>query len=429
MSSALVAASLVWAGTATAHADTGITVLAAQNDLTNNGKLAVELAAPTAVSDVQVSLYSVSTGELVATVPGLMLTSGTAENGTWENRGRLQLPDLGSYRIGVSASDAGGDTVSTTGSGYFHYSVQTNLKDTVVDRRAVDYQHRSVTISGHLMGRWPATGAVTPMAGLTVNVSSFFQNQQVTTAADGSFSATVLVTNEYQKSIQALYSDPQHAFYSQASSRSFPITVKKTATKIVENPSVHVVPFQGTVESTSATLLWDSPTGWQPLAGKTLVFDSLADYVQRTTDADGNALFPSAGPFSENHDLSVGWASDDLFLADAVGTRTITVVQPDTFLSFAAARDDAGTVTATGRIDFTGNWTPGTIPVSVQFSATGKGGWSTVATDPSADWDGQGGYVFSVSAPSYAGGFWRATYMGAPQYQNAVSQVVYVAGP
>jgi hypothetical protein len=40
------------------------------------------------------------------------------------------------------------DTLSTTGAGYFYYSVQTNLKDTKVDRHTVDYQHRSVTISG-----------------------------------------------------------------------------------------------------------------------------------------------------------------------------------------------------------------------------------------------------------------------------------------
>ena len=419
--------SVVSAGATVAQADTGITVQSAQNDATNNGKIAVSLAAPTDITDVKVSLYSVSTQQTVATVANFTLTSGSAQNGTWENRGRVQLPDLGSYRIDVSASDAGGDTLSTTGSGYFYYSVQTNLTDTVVDRHTVDYQHRSVTISGHLMGRWPATGDIAPMGGLTVDISSFFEYTQVTTATDGSFSATLPVTDVNQNSIQAAYSyDPKHIFYRQSASRSFPITLKQTATKLIETPITRTVPFQGTVNSTSATLLWDSPTGWQPLAGKTVSSNSFGDYIQETTDAGGNALFPTTPPLWSNFSILVGWTSDDPYLADAQATSAITVVQPAAFLSFEPTRTDAGTVAATGDLTFAGDWTPGTIPVNIQFSATGKGGWNTVATDPSAFWDGQG-YGFSTTAPSTGAGYWRATYTGAPQFQNAVSQVVYVA--
>jgi hypothetical protein len=428
LASTLVAGSVVLTGVTVAEADTGITVQAAQNDSTNNGKIALSLAAPTDIKDVKVSLYSVATQQTVATVADFTLTSGSAENGTWENRGRLQLPDLGSYRIDVSASDAGGDTLSTTGSGYFYYSVQTSMKDTTVDRRTVDYQHRSVTISGHLMGRWPGSGAVTPMGGLTVDVSSYFQYAEVTTAADGSFSATLPVTDIYQNSIQASYSyDPNHIFYNQSSSRSFPITLKQTATKIIETPSSRTVPFQGTVNSTSATLLWNSPEGWQPMAGKTLSSNSFGDYVQLTTDADGNALFPATPPlWGGDYSILVGWTSDDPYLADAQANSTITVVQPAAFLSFEPTRTDAGTVAATGEMAFAGNLTPGMIPVNIQFSATGKGGWTTVATDPSAEWDGQG-YGFSATVPSTGAGYWRATFTDAPQFQNAVSQVVYLA--
>ncbi|PYC80566.1 hypothetical protein C7C46_12850 [Streptomyces tateyamensis] len=417
------------AGATVAQADTGITVQAAHNDWTNNGKLVLSLSAPTAVKDVKVSLYSMSTQQTVATVADFKLTSGTAENGTWENGARIQLPDLGSYRIDVSASDAGGDTLSANGAGYFYYSVRTNLNDTKVDRKTVDYQHRSVTISGHLMGQWPGSGAVTPMGGLTVGVSSYAQHTEVTTAADGSFSATLPVTDAYQNSIQASYSyDPNHVFYNQSSSSSFPITLKKTATKMVETPSTRTVPFQGTVNSTSTTLLWDSPTGWQPLAGKTVSSNSFGNYVQLTTDAGGNALFPATPPLWNNSSITVGWASDDLYLADAQASSTITVVQPAAFLSFAPTRVDAATVAVTGEMSFSGNMTPATIPVNIQFSATGKGGWTTVATAPSATWDGQG-YGFSVAASSAGAGYWRATFTDAPQFQNAVSQVVYVAAP
>lgn len=315
LASTLVAGSFVLASATVARAATGITVQAAHNDWTNNGKLVLSLAAPTAIKDVKVSLYSMSTQQTVATVADFALTSGTAENGTWENRARIQLPDLGSYRIDVSASDAGGDTLSTTGSGYFYYVVWTNLKDTKVDRTTVDYEHRNVTISGHLMGQWPGSGAITPMGGQTVAVSSYVQYAEVTTAADGGFSATIPVTDPYQNTIQATYSGAPN--YYQSSSRSFPIAIKKTATKIIETPSTRTVPFQGTVNSTSITLLWNSPTGWQPLVGKTVSSNSFGNYVQETTDAGGNALFPATPPLWSNYSILVGWASDDLYLADA----------------------------------------------------------------------------------------------------------------
>lgn len=103
------------------------------------------------------------------------------------------------------------------------------------------------------------------------------------------------------------------------------------------------------------------------------------------------------------------------------------MVQPAAFLSFTPTRADAATVAVTGVMTFA-NWTPGTIPVNVQFSTTGKGGWTTVATAPSATLE-NGNYRFSVTAPSTRAGYWRATYTGAPQFQNAVSQVIYVAAP
>ncbi|MCX5385660.1 hypothetical protein [Streptomyces sp. NBC_00083] len=430
--SVLATGSLVLGGTTAAHADsgvTGITVQEAHNDWTNNGKIVLSLTAPSAVKDVKVSLYSMETQQTVATVATFELTAGTAEKGTWKNRGRIQLPDLGSYRIDVSASDEGGDTLSAAGVGYFSYAVQTNMKDTKVDRTTVDYQHRSVTISGHLMGQWPGSGAVTPMGGLTVAVNSYREYAEVTTAADGSFSATLPVTDQYQNRIEAAFQyDPNHVFYSQSSSKTFPITVKKTATRIVETPGERKVPFKGTVNSTSATLLWNSPTGWQPLADKTMGSNSFGDFVQRTTDAGGNALFPATQPLWSNSSIAVGWSSDDLFLADAQASVDIMVVQPAAFRSLSATRSDAATVEIDGTMGFEGNLTPATIPVNIQYSATGKGGWTTVATVPEAGWNGEG-YAFSTTASQAGAGYWRATYTGAPQFENAVSQVVYVAAP
>ncbi|MFF8769779.1 hypothetical protein [Kitasatospora sp. NPDC015120] len=428
LTAALVTGGLSLAGGTAAQAATGITVVAAHNDWTNNGKLVLSLTAPTAIKDIKVSLYSVATHQTVATVTDFDLTSGTADNGTWGTASRIQLPDLGSYRIDVSATDVGGDTLSTTGSGYFYYAVQTNLDDATIDRSTVDYFHRSVTISGHLMGQWPSTGAITPMGGLSVQVESYFQNATVTTAADGSFSATLPFTDLNATDIQASFNyDPTHVFYNQSSSRDFQIGWKRTATRIDVNPSTSVVPFKGTVDSTSARLLWDSPDGWEPLAGKTLGSNSFGGFVQRTTDGDGSAVFPATQPLWSNTTLSVGWSSDDPYLTDAQASSSIMVVAPASFRSFTATRADAANVTLQGDMVFSGNLTPSTIPVNIQFSENGTDDWTTVTTVPNASWDGTG-YGFVATVPSTGAGFWRATYTGEPQFQNAVSTVKHLTG-
>ncbi|MGW6574013.1 hypothetical protein ACWGAN_17765 [Streptomyces sp. NPDC054945] len=155
---------------------------------------------------------------------------------------------------------------------------------------------------------------------------------------------------------------------------------------------------------------------------------SFGDFVQRTTDAGGNALFPATQPLWSNSSIAVGWDSDDLFLADAQASVDIMVVQPAAFRSLTATRSDAATVEVGGNMGFEGNSTPGTIPVNIQHSATGKGGWTTVATVPDARWNGEG-FAFSTTAPQAGAGYWRATYTGAPQFENALSQVVYLAAP
>jgi hypothetical protein len=71
------------------------------------------------------------------------------------------------------------------------------------------------------------------------------------------------------------------------------------------------------------------------------------------------------------------------------------------------------------------NNTPGTILENVQYSATGKGGWTTVASSLPANWDGMG-YAFAAKIPSAAAGYWRATFNGKPGFTNATSAVRYL---
>ena len=97
------------------------------------------------------------------------------------------------------------------------------------------------------------------------------------------------------------------------------------------------------------------------------------------------------------------------------------MIQPAVFSDFSATRDGAD-VNVTGDLQYAHN-VPATPEVEIQYSATGKGGWTTVATGLPANWDGTG-YAFSGTIASTSAGFWRAT-SSQLDFATATSAVVY----
>ena len=77
----------------------------------------------------------------------------------------------------------------------------------------------------------------------------------------------------------------------------------------------------------------------------------------------------------------------------------------------------------TGHLQYANN-VPATPTVEIQYSATGKGGWTTAATGLQANWDGTG-YAFSGTIASTSAGFWRAI-SSYPNFVTATSAVIYV---
>ncbi|HEV2640856.1 MAG TPA: hypothetical protein VGX23_37405 [Actinocrinis sp.] len=404
-----------------------ISIQWAQTAADNNGKISVALSATSPITTISAALYSYATQQTVATVSNFALTSGTTEDGQWETTARVQLPALGGYRIDLTVTDSAGDTTTEVEAGNFYYQVQTFFKNMAVDRHTVDISDQQVTISGQLMGRWPSSGAVTALAGLPVYISNdWVEDNMPTTDANGDFSSVETVTAT--GSLQAIYAyDNDYVNYGQSGSAQIPITAKLSDTKIVENLSAAKVQYDGEV-SLSATLLWDSPTGWLPLAGKQVGATGCGyQSVQTITDANGNITLPPGGQLVRDCTVLVGWSSDNPFMKDAQSTKDVSVVQPADFSDFSGTRTDAQDVILQGHMQFPGMETPGSIVVDIQFSATGKGSWSTVAT-ADAYWDGTG-YGFAPTVSSTTAGYWRAAYSGAPIFTDATSSVAYVAGP
>jgi hypothetical protein len=408
-----------------AHADdSAITVRWAQTASDNNGKFQVSLSSTSPITSISATLRSYATGQAAAPVTKFELVSGTDQAGQWEPTARVKLPALGSYHIDLSVADQAGDTLTATDAGIFYYMVQTLFRGVTVDRHSVDIDHQQVRIAGTFLGREPGTGAVSPLAGYPLYIlNNYWQDTDLTSAADGTFSAVETVTEQGPLQVSYPY-DNGHLFYSSSGSAEFPIKLVSSPTRIVEHLSATRIPYGGTI-SASGTLQWKAASGWQPLAGKTVGADGCGIQGSTTTDADGDFSFP-AGPSLQGLDctLTTGWQSDDPFKKDAAAAPKATIVQPVSFLDFAAARTDAGDVTVEGHLAFPGSGTPWPVPADVQFSANGKSGWTTVDSGVTAEWDGTG-YGFGATVPSTTAGYWRATFTGGKQFANATSTVAY----
>jgi hypothetical protein len=413
---------------AAAFADSSaITIQWAQNTSDNNGKFQVSLSATSPITTISADLYSYAAGQVVATVSTFVLVSGTAEAGQWEPPSRVQLPALGSYRIDLTVSDSAGDTLTQIAAGNFFYMVQTLFRDVSVDRHSVDIAHQQVVISGSLFGRAPDTGTVTAVPGFPITISNAFEEDNlVTTGADGSFSAVETVTEA--GALQAIYRfDNDHLNYQGSQSAEFPIKLVQSATKFVQNLSASRIPSGGSV-TLSGTLLWNSPAGWQPLANKTVGANGCGILGAVTTDTSGNFVLPTSPPLQADCTLLTGWQSDDPFMKDTSASVSVIVIQPAYFSDFTAGRADAGSVSVQGHIQFPGFNTPFPVLIDIQYSPTGKGGWTTEVTDLTADWDGMG-YYFATTIPSDTAGYWRASFTGGKQFTNAKSTTSYVPAP
>lgn len=424
---ALAIASAALTQTQASADSSAISIGSAGNASDNNGKIELYgLDSSSPISKITASVVDQSTGTNLATVSNFKLVSGTTTAGNWETSSRVQLGALGYYRLDLVITDTAGDTYSTVGigSGFFWYAVRTYFHGVAVSNRTTDYQNRQVTMTGQLLGQWPASGAITALANVPVYIETpTDEDTSPVTDANGYFSGTEPI--DRAGSLQALEQFQTNLMAS--SSPSFSIKIIPAAAKMVLNLSSTRIAYGGTVTG-SATLLWDSPTaGWQPMAGVQVGAGGcnlpVGNGLQQTSDANGNITIPSFGPLTATCTIGAGHQSYDPYVSSASAQATVTVIQPAEFSDFSVTRPDSGDVTVSGHLQFPSLFSPGSPTADIQFSPTGKGGWTTEATALPADWDGTG-YAFSATLPSTTAGFWRATF-ASPGFTNATSSVVY----
>lgn len=394
------------------------------------GTLQVSASADAGIGQLRAFIVSYATGADVAVVTDFALHSGDVRQGIWRTPAPLQLADLGGYRVDVEATDAAGQQAPRTQVGSLTYAVATAFSPFTVSPAVIDYAHRTVQVSGTFTGKWPATREIRPIANAPVYISAGWgQNVDVTTGADGTFAASVELSEP--TSIRAEFSyDPSRTYLMRATSDSVEVVVDQARAKLTAKLSKAEIRAGETV-TLSGALTWHSPTGWQPLADEAVgvMFCVSEDYCPWNADepvvtgADGRYQI-TVTPYQTGF-YQVGFGSEDPFIADAMTTAAVVVLQPATFTDFTASRDEAGAVTARGHMVF-GTFTPWPIPVQIQHRAEGAAEWATVATVDNAQWDGAG-YAFAATVAGPAAGKWRAYYAGKPDFfQSAKSDTVFV---
>jgi hypothetical protein len=429
----VVGAALTTVGlpTAPAHAAEPPVVQSVRSDFDGDlGTLLVTVSAPLGVESLQARLTSPATDEEVAATDEFVLRSGTTATGTWASAEPFLLEELGSYRVQVTVTDTGGNQVQRENAGWLTYLVRTSFEAVVLDRTTVTYEQREVTISGVLTGRWPGTGEVRPLPGRQVSVSSFFDGGLAVTGDDGSFSGATGITTGNEFVWAQFSSEPG---FLASNTEDFPIAIDPRPTRI----SIWAFPRRVDRHETTTLvgrLAWQTPDGWEPIPDAQIGIlhctQSCGTVVDRPlTDARGRYRVMHE-PAGTGHYQVAYEALDpvllqpDPFVAPAVATADIAVLQPASFSDFTAVRDDDGLVMVEGHLQFE-EITPAEIPVEIQYSRGGGFGWQTVTT-LDAEWDGMGN-LFTGELDWPASGYWRARFPGVKDhFQSAVSPKVFI---
>jgi len=294
-----------------------------------------------------------SSGATSVTVSNLQYVSGPASAQTWTATAPVPQADLppGTYTVTVDAVDADESDTGLAAPAPFSFSWTTNVTATATPS-VLTYNETTTTISGQVTGDVPGSSYPEPvgLAGVPVYVNLVngdagpWDEQIGTTESDGSFSGSVQLPSadgEYTVTVGATAT-------MDAGGTSLATTWEADA---VELTGVTVTPQDFTygangVATVTGTLDYqDSVTGWQPLAGETIVMDAGPSDVQYITS---NAKGQFTWTFTPDTD-GTGWsieAGGGNLLGVAQASGTVFDAVPVSLSSFSATLSPEAEVTA-----------------------------------------------------------------------------------
>lgn len=419
-----------------AYADTaGPAIHWAGSIETDLGRIQVSASSDVGVTSLAAHVIVPSTGAEVGVMTAFHLTSGTAESGIWESD-EILLPDLGYYSLNVEATDADGGHTEADGIGTLAYAVKMSYVD-LKTSTTLTYVQRDYKISGKLVGTWPGTGAVAPVANMPLYalVPDGNFTDTVNTDAKGEFSlsAPVSYTDGGPGYISTL-DDSTRPYFLQGYSDLQVATIKPAPTRVTINLDTDSIISQDPV-TVSGDAMWKSPNGWLPMANAPIAIGQCPRgndtpgqcFSGPTTTTDANGHYSVVvNPYSTDM-LMAGVVSDDIFIQQvSYASAKMIVLMPTWFDGAFAYRDsgDAQVYVASGGLRETGYSEADTV-VSVEFSKDGTTGWHTVST---IDLGSNPGSSFYQAYDHPGPGYWRLTYAGVKGLlEPAQTDAMYVA--
>lgn len=435
--------------TGQAAATGSIVIDAVSSPLTESGLLSIQAEATTAITSLDVNIYSGSTLELNVPASDFALTSGSTEDGIWTVTSPItqaELP-LGTYQVTVDATDSGGDSVTgaaAPGSFFFGLDPTVTLSASVT---TLSFSQQSATFTGQVTAYYP-DGSVQPVTGQQVAIDG----------ADGdSYTATTDSSGDYSvTAAPAVYSDANLAesftasvaassSIQSASSASVDLAAEIDPVQVTVSLSSSVAKF-GAPVTLSGTAMYQAGGIWLDLADTTIDVTG-SDYysaasvgpITATTDASGD--FSVALPAQPTTTWTAnpapsGYLSTTSQPGSALpNSALLTVSLPTEVKSLDLKYNPLGDLTASGCLalsaavaSFADLTPPSGAPLSLQYAASRQGPWHTLGALGTSGAGCSEGTKFRTtfdSAPVSA--YFRVSFGGQLFYQPTVGQSVHAA--
>ncbi|MGY5114410.1 hypothetical protein ACWC2H_00800 [Streptomyces sp. 900105755] len=366
------------------------------------------------------------------TLPVSWVPTGTAN--TWQTDGPIHLDAYGTWGAYVDAPLINHPGLSTELYGVVDYTVQPVVQSARTDRAASDADHRTVTVSGAVLGRDPYTGQLQPYAGLaTVRWQSETESEPHTAdaplAADGTFSQPVTVAGGAWITVTANPGTDPSAQVTGTAACTLAPALARIDGAVSLNAKTSASPVRsGATVTLSGRATWTeqaSPYTVHPLAGRTIQVtyhdggSTPAVTTSVVTGADGS--YSVQVTVSRPGSFSLASAAEAPYFTNAWADVTQQVQMPLSITGFKATLGADHKVTAGGKLAATVSRSPGLAgqAVDLEYSANGRTGWTRVATGKAAA-DGS----FTIGAANRASGWYRAHHRASTTYQDQVSNAV-----
>ncbi|MEV6306458.1 hypothetical protein AB0M02_44110 [Actinoplanes sp. NPDC051861] len=156
----------------------------------NPGIIHVTVHSTDPIASVHADLLDPETAAVVATADDFVLADDQAPDRIHYVTAAPVVMEPGTYEAVVTVTAVDG-TTARTNEMIWNYQIVATVEDLTVDRPAIDLDHRDVTVSGVLRGRWPGSGEVRPLGGATLNHWVYMGGDEpIVTNADGTFTRT-----------------------------------------------------------------------------------------------------------------------------------------------------------------------------------------------------------------------------------------------